>query len=101
MNPRLALLEKMINSGHADAFAHYGLAMEYRKENRVEDALRIFQKLRDLDSQYLPQYLMAGQMLAESDKDAATEWLKAGIEVAKATGDGKTLSELEAELDSL
>ena len=32
MNKRLAMLEAMTKSGKADAFAWYGLGMEYRRE---------------------------------------------------------------------
>ena len=96
MNKRLALLEQLVSSGKADSFARYGLAMEYRKEGRHEDALAAFQALREEDASYLPMYLMTGQLLMEmSRNDDAKEWLRAGIELAKTKGDGKTLSELE------
>jgi predicted Zn-dependent protease len=99
MNKRLAVLEKMTASGTADGFAWYALAMEYRKEGRVEDALGAFRTLRERDASYLPMYLMAGQMLIEAERDAeARQWLEAGILLARAQGDSKTLGELESEL---
>lgn len=95
MNKRLEMLEKMTNSGQADAFAWYGLAMEYRKLDRIDDALSTFEKLRDLDRDYLPMYLMAGQLLLEAERaDEARAWLEQGIELARAKGDAKTLGEL-------
>src|SRR5690606_25800850 len=42
MNKRLSMLEKLTASPAADAFAWYGLAMEYRNEQRIEDALQTF-----------------------------------------------------------
>ena len=42
MNKRLQMLEKLTSSDSADSFAFYGLAMEYRKEGRVDDALATF-----------------------------------------------------------
>ncbi len=96
MNKRLAMLEELVTSGKADSFARYGLAMEYRKEKRHDDALAAFQSLRETDASYLPMYLMAGQLLLEmSRNDDAKEWLTAGIALAKDKGDGKTLGELE------
>jgi hypothetical protein len=102
MNKRLAMLEKMFASGQADSFAHYALALEYRKENRAQDALRIFQVLRDKDPGYLPMYLMAGQMLRALERGAdAREWLGSGIALATRNGDMKARGELESELAAL
>ena len=102
MNKRLAMLEKLTQSGSADAFAFYALGMEYRKEGRVDDAVRTFAELRARDNAYLPVYLMAGQTLAGAGRaEEAREWLTAGIDVARAKGDGKTLGELESELAGL
>lgn len=99
MNKRLAVLEKMTSSDAADSFAFYGLAMEYRKEGRIDDALATFQRLKAKDPGYLPMYLMAGQMLVEVRRTTeARAWLEAGIDVATARGDTKTLGELESEL---
>lgn len=96
MNKRLTMLEELVSSGKADSFARYGLAMEYRKEKRHEEALGAFQALREADPSYLPAYLMAGQLLLETSKNEdAKEWLTAGIARASERGDGKTLAELE------
>ncbi len=99
MNKRLAMLEKLTASAQADSFAFYCLAMEYRKEGRVDDAIGAFETLRKRDAAYLPMYLMAGQMLREAARlaDAAT-WLKQGITLAGEKNDGKALGELESEL---
>ncbi len=100
MNKRLAFLEQMVESGQADSFARYGLAMEYRKEKQFEQALATFTALRDDDPDYLAMYLMAGQMLLEQENQAeARPWLEAGIEVAKKQGNGQALGELEDALE--
>lgn len=102
MNKRLAMLEKLVTTPSADAFAFYALGMEYRKEGRIDDAVRTFTELRTRDANYVPVYLMAGQMLAEAGRgDEARDWLRAGIELARARGDGKTLGELESQLAEL
>ncbi len=99
MNKRLEVLEKMVNSGTGDSFAWYALALEYRKENRVEEAISTFCSLRERDPDYLPMYLMAGQIYVAAARLAqARDWLTAGITLAKAKGDHKALGELEAEL---
>jgi tetratricopeptide (TPR) repeat protein len=98
-NKRLALLEQMVTSGQADAFAYYGLAMEYRRLGRFEESLTVFKKLREKDPGYLPMYLMVGQVLTELGlPEEKGEWLNAGIALARERGDMKTLGELEAAL---
>jgi predicted Zn-dependent protease len=102
VNKRLAFLEQTTRAGSADSFAWYALALEYRKEQRPDDAVRTFESLRQKDPDYLPLYLMAGQTLVEAGRaDAAGEWLRAGIELARTQGDGKALSELESALADL
>lgn len=99
MNKRLEMLEKMVASGKADSFARYALAMEYKKEERPEDALSTFSALRAADADYLPMYLMAGQLLIDTRRgEEAKGWLAAGIELAKKKGDAKAQAELEAAL---
>jgi predicted Zn-dependent protease len=98
-NKRLAVLEKMTAADGADSFAWYGLALEYKKEQRPDDALRAFETLRAKDPQYLPMFLMAGQLLIELGRfEQAREWLAAGIELARTKGDSKALSELTSAL---
>lgn len=101
MNKRLDMLEKMTSSGQADAFAWYGLAMEYRRDGRDAEALRAFESLRERFPDYLAQYLMAGQLLLEQgNSEQAARWLEQGIELARAQGNGQALSELEQALDT-
>ena len=102
MNKRLAMLESLTASGKADAFAWYGLGMEYRREGRRDDAVRIFEQLRGQQPDYLPMYLMAGQTLIDAARVAdAREWLQAGIELARSQGNQHSLGELEIALDGL
>lgn len=73
--------------------------MEYRRLARADDALGAFESLRAKDPSYLPQYLMAGQVLMELERFAdAAGWLRSGVVLARAAGDAKTLGELEQAL---
>jgi predicted Zn-dependent protease len=102
VNKRLAFLEQTTRAGTADSFAWYALALEYRKEQRWDDAVATFTTLREKDPGYLALYLMAGQTLVEAGRSAeAGDWLRAGMELARARGDGKTLGELESALADL
>lgn len=102
MSKRLATLEALVEEGTADAFVHYGLAMEYRSEGRTEDALRVFTELRRVHAEYLPMYLLCGQLLAGESRGAeARDWLETGLALATSTGDAKAKSELAEALADL
>jgi predicted Zn-dependent protease len=99
MNKRLEMLEKMVASGSADSFARYALALEYKREGRAEDALAAFVALRAADPDYLPMYLMAGQLLIDQSRgEEAKGWLVPGMELAEKLGESKARAELEAAL---
>jgi|LNFM01.1.fsa_nt_gb hypothetical protein len=96
---RLAALEKMVAAGAKDPFVHYGLALEYRSADRKEDALAVFSTMREQFASYVPQYLMAGQMLIDlGRKDEAKQVLQAGIDAARAARDSHATGELESAL---
>ncbi len=105
MSKRIPVLEKMIASGTKDPFAFYALALEYAGAERGEDALKTFGDLRELDPNYVPMYLMCGQLLIRMDRRAdAKEWLTKGVAVARMKTDmasQKALHELEDALGSL
>jgi predicted Zn-dependent protease len=100
MSKRLLMLESITKNGKADPFAWYGLGMEYRKAGRISEALATFEKLRELHPDYVPMYLMAGQMLVENQRqEEARQWLSAGISVAQAQNASHALGELESALE--
>ena len=92
----------MTTEGSTDPMAWYGLAMEYKSLDRVEDSLRTFTALRTSHPDYVAMYLMCGQMLDEANrKDEAREWLEVGLTTAKAKGDTHAASEIESALSLL
>jgi predicted Zn-dependent protease len=62
MSRRLEFLLK-VTSTSADPFAWYGLAMEYRGLLRHDEAISTFEQLRARTPEYVPMYLMCGQVL--------------------------------------
>jgi predicted Zn-dependent protease len=99
---RLEFLQKLTAKGSEDPFHWYGLAMEYRSLERHDEALATFESLRTRTPDYVPMYLMCGQMLEKMGRvqDAKT-WLSAGIDAARKKGDGHAASELEGALGAL
>ena len=99
---RLDFLLKMTSGGNDDPFVWYGLAMEYRSLRRFDEALSTFEALRARTPDYVPMYLMCGQMLESMGRAAdAKAWITSGIEAARKKGDGHALSELEGALQAL
>jgi predicted Zn-dependent protease len=101
MSKRLEFLVKLTATSE-DPFAWYGLAMEYRSLQRLDEAVATFEKLRVRSPDYVPMYLMCGQVLETLGRAAdARAWLTAGIDAARAKGDGHALSELEGALHAV
>jgi tetratricopeptide (TPR) repeat protein len=101
MSKRLAFLLDL-TSKSTDPFAFYGLAMEYRSLSRLDEAIATFEALRKRSPDYVPMYLMCGQVLESVGRlDDARSWFATGIEQARAKGDAHALSELEAALGAV
>jgi predicted Zn-dependent protease len=102
---RLEFLQKQTAPGGAasgDPFAWYGLAMEYRALSRHEEALAAFETLRATAPDYVPMYLMCGQMLSTMGRPSdARAWLSLGLEAARKKGDAHAAGELEGALAAL
>ncbi len=96
MSKRLEFLLKVTASSE-DPFAWYGLAMEYRSLARLDEAVAAFEHLKSRSPDYVPMYLMCGQVLESLGRvDEARAWLDAGMTAARAKSDGHALSELQS-----
>jgi predicted Zn-dependent protease len=99
---RVALLNEVLSQNPSDAFARYGLAMEYSKTGEIERALEEFGKLLATHPDYTAGYFMAAQTLAKVDRtEEAKKMLADGIASAKNTGNGHAQAEMEAMLGEL
>lgn len=99
---RLEMLKQFLEQNPNDAFARYGLAMEYSKAGQTDTALQEFARLLELHPDYSNGYFMAAQTLAKVEKnDEAKDMLRKGIEAAQRTGNKHALSEMSAMLDEL
>jgi predicted Zn-dependent protease len=99
---RLAMLNEILSQSPDDAFARYGLAMEYSKAGEVERALEEFRKLLSTHPDYTAGYFMAAQTLVSTNRaDEAKKMLVDGISSARRTGNAHAQSEMTAMLDEL
>ncbi len=99
---RIAMLTDILAQNPNDAFARYGLAMEFSKTGDIERALEEFRKLLAVNPDYTAGYFMAAQTLVRAGRtDEAKKMLQGGIASAKRTGNVHAQSEMEAMLDEL
>jgi predicted Zn-dependent protease len=99
---RLEFLTKMTSGGNEDPFVWYGLAMEFRSLGRLDEALATFEALRSRTPDYVPMYLMCGQMLESMGRaEDARAWLTSGVQAAQKKGDSHAASELDSALQAL
>lgn len=99
---RLDQLLEMVEQEPDDDFCRYGLALEYRKLERYEEALQHFIELKKRHPDYAVAYFMAGQMLTDLDRlDEARQWLREGILAAERIGDGHAQVEMIEYLEDI
>jgi predicted Zn-dependent protease len=99
---RVAMLTDILTQNPNDAFARYGLAMEYSNQGNVDHALEEFAKLLASHPDYTAGYFMAAQTFARANRnEEAKKMLGDGIISAKRTGNAHAQSEMEEMLADL
>ena len=99
---RVAVLQEILAQNPNDAFARYGLAMEYANKGDSDTALNQFARLIQANPDYTPAYQMSAQTLMKAGReDEARKMLQDGIACAGRTRNQHALSEMQALLDEL
>jgi predicted Zn-dependent protease len=99
---KIAMLNEILAQNPADAFARYGLAMEYASRGETDTSLAEFARLVSQHPDYTAGYFMAAQTLAKAGRsDEAKARLAEGIASAKRTGNTHAEREMQAMLDEL
>ena len=99
---RVAMLTEVLAQNPKDAFARYGLAMEFSKAGEIERALEEFGILVSANPDYTAAYFMAAQVLARADRiEEAKKMLRDGITSAQRTCNAHAQSEMENMLAEL
>lgn len=99
---KVAMLSQILSQDPNNAFARYGLAMEYVDRGEISTAIAEFDRLLHQHPDYTPGYQMAAQTLANSgEATRAMNYLRLGVECAQRTGNQQALREMRSLLDDL
>lgn len=99
---KVAMLQQILDANPKDAFARYGLAMEYAGKDDFPASLAEFAALLRDNPEYVPGYFMAAQTLARAGRPAeAKNHLRSGIDCAVRTGNTHAQGEMQSMLDEL
>jgi predicted Zn-dependent protease len=99
---KVAAFTEILAQDPANAFARYGLAVEYTQRGEIALALDQFDALQNLHPDYTAGYQMAAQtLMATGETCQAESRLRAGIESARRTGNQHALAEMEGMLEEL
>lgn len=99
---KAAMLQQILQNNSKDAFARYGLAMEYAGRDDLDASLAEFAMLLRDNPDYTPGYFMAAQTLARAGRNEdAKQHLERGIASARREGNGHAEREMQAMLDEL
>lgn len=99
---KVAMLNQVLTQDPANAFARYGLAMEFAGRGETATAITEFERLLHDHPDYTPGYHMAAQTMARAgESQRAIGYLRLGLECAQRTGNLHALSEMQSMLAEL
>jgi predicted Zn-dependent protease len=99
---RIAMLTQILEQNPEDAFARYGLAMEFANQGQTDSSLAEFGRLLATHPDYTAGYFMAAQTLVKAGRTGeAKERLTEGIASAERTGNQHARGEMEGLLMEL
>lgn len=94
---RLDLLLSILKETPSDSFVIFAIAKEYESMDDQKEAIKYYEKLYQLDPNYVGLYFHWGKIREEMDEAAkAIDIYTLGIEVAVLQKDGHTERELRA-----
>ena len=99
---KIASLREILEHDPQNAFARYGLAMEFAGTGETDTALGEFDRLLADHPDYTAGYFMSAQTLARAGRQAeAKQRLIDGTACARRTGNQHALREMQAMLDEM
>ncbi len=98
----MEVLKNMLLQDPNNSFARYGVATEYKNAGDLENAVKEFETLTEIDPNYVAAYFHGGQTLEKLGRvDAARAVYERGLTACSRIGDAHTRSEIQTALDLL
>ena len=99
---KIEAFKEILAQDPGNAFARYGLAIEYTQRGETALAMEQFDALQKMHPDYTAGYQMAAQtLMASGNTQQAEARLRAGIESARRTGNQHALAEMTGMLEEL
>ena len=99
---RIETLKQFIENSPQDCFVRYGLAQEYIKADRFQDAIETFDGILAINPDYQAAYYHLGKAYEKNGQpDLARDAYRKGVETSLRTGDLHARGELEAAMEAL
>ncbi len=99
---RLGKLKGLLEKNPDNAFALYGIAMEYRSRGQLERASEYFEELLNRSPGYRAAFMQYGLTLAGLGQvEGARQVYEKGIGICQQAGDAHAVSELREALELL
>ncbi len=95
-NWRINHLFSLLKEDPKDEFVHFAIAQEYNKNEAYDKAIEYYEKLKELNQQYVGLYYHLAATYAEiEEEEKALKTYEEGIIIANALKDLHALSELK------
>jgi tetratricopeptide (TPR) repeat protein len=102
MKSRREILEEFVAQDPSESFSRYALALELEKEKRVHEAVEHLREVISRDPGYTAAYQQLGRLLGQIGLlDDARDIYQRGIEAARASGDHRSISEMQDALEMI
>ena len=99
---RIEKIKQMLAQSPGDSFLQHALALELIKAGDDASAKVIFNELLQANENYVGSYYHLAKLLERtSERDAALQTYKKGMQVAQQAGDRHAYNELQAALEDL
>jgi len=93
------MISEMLEKNPKDTFLNYAAALEHKKDEEIDKAIKIFKRIVDIDPDYLPTYYQLGKLLEQTGHtDQAIRIYQRGKVLARAKNDVKAVGELSEAL---
>lgn len=92
---RIDQLKALLAADPEDSFVRFAIAMEYKNQGDINEAIRIFIDLKSRDPEYVGLYFHLGKCYEEDESlDMALNIYQEGIDIANKLNDTHARSEL-------